>query len=102
MSRCRLVLQKRSFLRQEGNSNGGDNMSTPNVATMDMQTAIKSMGDQGVVLLPLKKYHTLLRQLQDTRDILDMMRAESDHRAGKGRPFREFLKEYADEFDLQG
>ena len=39
-------------------------MSDMYVTGMDVQTALGSLGDEGFVLLPLKKYHELFDQLQ--------------------------------------
>ncbi|HFD38225.1 MAG TPA: hypothetical protein ENJ31_00020 [Anaerolineae bacterium] len=55
-----------------------------------------------IVLMPLSEYQSLLDQLEVLADIQAMLRAEAEYQAGQGRPFREFLTEYEDAFDLPG
>ena len=58
------------------------------------ETTIAKLGKDEVVLLPLKKYQTLVRRLEDLEDILDSQRGVAEYRAGQGRPFSAYLKDH--------
>ena len=64
--------------------------------------AVAPLEKEKIVLMPLSEYQSLLDQLEVLADIQAMLRAEAEYQAGQGRPFREFLTEYEDAFDLPG
>jgi hypothetical protein len=70
------------------------------VSTIDPQALLESLGEKKMVLMPLDEYQALMRKVAELEDIRDMLQAEVEYRSGEGRPFREFLAENEDAFDL--
>ncbi len=52
------------------------------------------LGKDEVVVIPFRKYQQLLQKLEDLEDLLDAQRAMAEYRAGKRRPFNEFMNEH--------
>ncbi|MFH0774070.1 MAG: hypothetical protein V2A53_01050 [bacterium] len=57
--------------------------------------------EEEIVIVPLSRYESLLQQVEDLKDIQDHYNVMEEYRMGEGRPFREFMVEYEEEFDLQ-
>ncbi|MBM3128140.1 MAG: hypothetical protein FJ009_05815 [Chloroflexi bacterium] len=57
------------------------------------KTAVAKIGKNDVVLLPLARYQTLMKRLEDLEDLLDSQRSVAEYRAGQGRAFGDYLKE---------
>ena len=50
-------------------------------------------GDTRLVLLPYDLYRTLQNRIEDLEDLLAMREAETEYRAGEGRPFDDIVAE---------
>ncbi len=70
------------------------------VSTVDPQLLVQNLSKEKVVLMPLAEYQSLLDRLEELQDIQTMLQAEAEYQTGQGRPFREFLAEHQDAFDL--
>ncbi|MCI0478048.1 MAG: hypothetical protein L0Y55_17530 [Anaerolineales bacterium] len=57
------------------------------------KTAVAKIGKNDVVLLPLTRYQTLMKRLEDLEDLLDSQRSIAEYRAGQSRAFGEYVKE---------
>lgn len=56
--------------------------------------------NEEIVLLPLSKYNKLLERMEELEDIKDHIEAMKDHKAGKGKKFKDFLNEHKEKFKI--
>ena len=68
-------------------------MSPITLKVISEKTAVARIGKNDVVLLPLTRYQTLMKRLEDLEDILDSQRSIAEYRAGQERAFSDYLKE---------
>jgi PHD/YefM family antitoxin component YafN of YafNO toxin-antitoxin module len=68
-------------------------MSAMTLKIIGEKTTVAKIGKRDVVLLPLTRYQTLMKRLEDLEDILDSQRSIAEYRAGQGRTFSDYLKE---------
>ena len=66
------------------------------------ELTIKSERGQELVVVPLKKYLSLLEYIEDLEDLYDHIVAMEEYKLGKGRSLREFLSKHRRMFDLSG
>ena len=66
------------------------------------ELTIKSERGQELVVVPLKKYLSLLEYIEDLEDLCDHIVAMEEYKLGKGRSLREFLSKHRRMFDLSG
>lgn len=66
------------------------------------ELTIKPRRGQELVVIPLKKYLSLLEYIEDLEDLYDHIEAMEEYRSGRGRSLREFLSKNRRMFDLSG
>ncbi|MBI5649739.1 MAG: hypothetical protein HZC40_04715 [Chloroflexi bacterium] len=69
-------------------------MSEMTLKIIGQKSMTGRLGKEEVVVIPFRKYQALLQKLEDLEDVLDAQRAMAEYRAGKARPFNDYLKEH--------
>jgi len=69
-------------------------MSEMTLKIVGQKSTTGRLGKDEVVVIPFRKYQALLQKIEDLEDVLDAQRAMVEYRAGKGRPFNDYLKEH--------